>query len=76
MSEDRVSIEVRTGDTCWTLVVSRSTAMGFVEQWRTVDSNVVLELMGVADHRDANRTAIYLDRNTITGISIQDIGRL
>jgi hypothetical protein len=76
MSQERVLIEIRTGDLCWTLIVSRDRAMDFIEQWRTSDGKTVLEISGVIDHRDANVATYYLDKSLITGIMVQDIGNL
>ncbi len=73
MNEDRVSVEIRTGDTAWPLITSREQAEHFRNLWIEVNPMVVLSIKGVTLHTDANEVEYDIKKEDITGVMVQEI---
>ena len=71
MSEQRVFVSINVGDLQWELITSNSQITNFVDSWKQVDGEKVLEIKGVLDHRDANEIELYIVKELITGVCVQ-----
>lgn len=73
MDEERVSVEIRTGDTAWPLITSRGQVDQFINLWAEANAIVTLSISGVCAHHDANNVEYHLRKEDITGVMVQEI---
>jgi hypothetical protein len=72
-NRDRVHVTVNTTDGSWELITSRGQAEQFIEEWRTSPNDHIIELKGVADHRDANAVSAYIVREIVLGVLVMEV---
>ena len=73
MSKERVSVEIRVGNTTWSLITSQDQADRFVEEWKSSVGDSIINIFGVLIHQDANNIEYHLKKEEITGVMIQEI---
>ena len=73
MSKERVSVEIRVGNTAWSLITSQDQADRFVEEWKSSVGDSIINIFGVLIHQDANNIEYHLKKEEITGVMIQEI---
>ena len=73
MTEERVFVVIRMGDTSGEIITSRGQVNEFIESWKQTDGEKVLSISGVADDRDANICQHHIEKERISAVYVQEI---